>query len=164
MKISRTVGYAVQAMVQLAATEDVGPVSCRRLAEAGGMPERFLLQILRSLVTSGLLRSTRGVEGGYRLARGAGEISVLEIVESIDGRFCLGLPQNWDNASVQSALVGCGERVRGELGTLKLATLAASGGNGTANNGNASVAPQPIPPVGDAVESAVESNVAAASF
>ena len=60
MKISRTIGYAVQAMVQLAETEDVGPVSCRRLAEAGGMPERFLLQILRSLVTSGLLRSTRG--------------------------------------------------------------------------------------------------------
>lgn len=124
------------------------------------MPERFLLQILRSLVTSGLLRSTRGVEGGYRLARTADEISVLDIVESIDGRFCLGLPQSWDNATVQTALVGCGERVRGELGRLKLATLAADGGNGAVSNGTALVAHQPVSTVGDTVES----HVAAASF
>jgi Rrf2 family protein len=163
MKISRTVGYAVQAMVQLAATEDEGPVSCRRLAEAGGMPERFLLQILRSLVTNGLLRSTRGVEGGYRLARRADEISMLDIFESIDGPLCLGLPQGWDNNTVQSALLGCGERVRGELDTLRLATLAARGGSGAASNGNGPVAHEPIPTMGETVEG-VEGNVAAASF
>ena len=61
---------------------------------------------------------------------------------------------------MHSALVGCGERVRGELGTLKLATLAASNGNGAASNGNGSVARQPIPTVSERVEG----NVAATSF
>ncbi|MEZ6071800.1 MAG: Rrf2 family transcriptional regulator [Pirellulales bacterium] len=153
MKLSRTVGYALQAMVQLAATEDDGPVSCRRLAEAGGMPERFLLQILRSLVTNGLLESTRGVEGGYRLARNAEDISVLDILEAIDGPLSLGLPQGWENGSVDEALSRCGDRVRGELDRLKLTTLAVSMGDGKR-------ALQPFASVGETVEG----NVAAASF
>jgi Rrf2 family protein len=49
------------------------------------MPERFLLQILRSLVTHGILQSTRGVEGGYTLVRPPAEISMLEVIEAIDG-------------------------------------------------------------------------------
>jgi Rrf2 family protein len=48
------------------------------------MPERFLLQILRSLVTHGLLHSTRGVEGGYCLARPPEQISLRDIVEAFD--------------------------------------------------------------------------------
>jgi Rrf2 family protein len=48
------------------------------------MPERFLLQILRSLVTGGVLRSTRGVEGGYYLARPPEKISLLDIYISLD--------------------------------------------------------------------------------
>lgn len=50
------------------------------------MPERFLLQILRMLVTHGILRSTRGVDGGYSLVRSPDEISLLEVIEAIDGR------------------------------------------------------------------------------
>lgn len=49
------------------------------------MPERFLLQILRNLVTHGILQSTRGVEGGYTLLRRPNDISVLEVIEAIDG-------------------------------------------------------------------------------
>ena len=49
------------------------------------MPERFLLQILRNLVTHGILQSTRGVEGGYTLLRRPDDISVLEVIEAIDG-------------------------------------------------------------------------------
>ncbi len=53
---------------------------------AGGqMPERFLLQILRSLVTHGILSSTRGVDGGYALERPVEQISLLEVIEAIDG-------------------------------------------------------------------------------
>ena len=50
------------------------------------MPERFLLQILRNLVTANLLRSTRGVDGGYLLAVPARDISLLDIVEAIEGK------------------------------------------------------------------------------
>ena len=49
------------------------------------MPERFLLQILRNLVNHGILRSTRGVEGGYSLIKPADEISLLDLIEAIEG-------------------------------------------------------------------------------
>jgi Rrf2 family protein len=85
MKLSRTVEYAIQAMVQLAGYSQVAPVPCSRLAADGQMPERFLLQILRTLVTHGMLNSTRGVDGGYSLARPADQISLLEVIEAMDG-------------------------------------------------------------------------------
>jgi Rrf2 family protein len=49
------------------------------------MPERFLLQILRNLVTHGILRSTRGVDGGYALVRAPEDVSLLEVIEAIEG-------------------------------------------------------------------------------
>lgn len=85
MKLSRTVGYAVRATLQLAQCPQGTPVPCSRLAMEGQMPERFLLQILRNLVTHGILRSTRGVEGGYALTRPPEQISLLEVIEAIDG-------------------------------------------------------------------------------
>lgn len=85
MKLSRTVSYAVQAVLQLAELEPTTPVPCSRLAAEGKMPERFLLQILRNLVTHGILRSTRGVDGGYALMRPAAEISLLDLIEAIEG-------------------------------------------------------------------------------
>ena len=87
MKLSRTVAYAVRATLQLAQLEADGPVPCSRLANAGKMPERFLLQILRNLVTHGILRSTRGVDGGYALVRPADQISLLEVIEAIEGPY-----------------------------------------------------------------------------
>lgn len=87
MKLSRTVAYAVRATLQLAQLEAEGPVPCSRIATAGKMPERFLLQILRNLVTHGILRSTRGVDGGYALVRPADQISLLEVIEAIEGPY-----------------------------------------------------------------------------
>ncbi|MEN1679171.1 MAG: Rrf2 family transcriptional regulator [Planctomycetota bacterium] len=84
MKISRTVAYAVQALLQLSAVPDGRPVACGRLAAEGHMPERFLLQVLRSLVESGILRSVRGVDGGYLLDRDPAEVSLLEIVQAFE--------------------------------------------------------------------------------
>jgi Rrf2 family transcriptional regulator, cysteine metabolism repressor len=66
MRLSRTVGYALRATLQLAESESGTPIPCRQLAATGGMPERFLLQILRNLVRHGILQSHRGVEGATR--------------------------------------------------------------------------------------------------
>lgn len=85
MKLSRTVSYAVRATLQLARSSTTSPVPCSRLATEGEMPERFLLQILRILVTHGILKSTRGVDGGYSLTKPADQISLLEVIEAIDG-------------------------------------------------------------------------------
>lgn len=87
MKLSRTVAYAVRATIQLAQNPQGSPVPCSKLASEGNMPERFLLQILRNLVTHGILRSTRGVEGGYSLTRPPEQISLLDVIEAIEGPF-----------------------------------------------------------------------------
>ena len=92
MKLSRTVAYAVRATLQLAKSDSATPVPCSQLAAEGNMPERFLLQILRSLVTHGILRSTRGVDGGYTLVRSPDEVSLLEVIEAIEGPLNPGEP------------------------------------------------------------------------
>ena len=92
MKLSRTVAYAVQATLLLANSKSEAPVPCSHLAAEGHMPERFLLQILRHLVNHGILRSTRGIDGGYALERSPREISLLDVIEAIDGPIGATLP------------------------------------------------------------------------
>ncbi len=84
MKVSQTIIYAVQAVIALGEIDRDAPVSSRQLAEYGKMPERFLLQILRSLVAKGVLRSSIGVSGGYSLARPPREITILQIMDAFE--------------------------------------------------------------------------------
>lgn len=84
MRLSRTIAYAVHATLELARSTPGVPVPCSQIARAGNLPERFLLQILRKMVNHGLLRSTRGVVGGYYLARRPDEITLREIVEAFE--------------------------------------------------------------------------------
>ncbi len=92
MRMSRASAYAIGAVIQLADAPVGRPVPCSQLAKAGEMPERFLLQVLRHLVNHGILKSTRGVEGGYSLVRSAREISLLQILEATDGPLTPELP------------------------------------------------------------------------
>jgi Rrf2 family protein len=128
MKLSRTVEYAVQAMLQLAEHDPRTPVPCSRLAATGKMPERFLLQILRNLVTHGILTSTRGVEGGYALDRPPEQISLLEVIEAIDGPIGgtpasgKGFPDE-THRRLSDALEEVTTLTRRELANIKLANL-----------------------------------------
>jgi Rrf2 family protein len=128
MKLSRTVSYAVRATLQLAKLEADGPVPCSRLASDGKMPERFLLQILRNLVTHGILRSTRGVDGGYALVRPADEISLLQVIEAIEGPYDStlevgeGLPRDSQNM-LKGALEEVTTTTRRQLEAIKLSAL-----------------------------------------
>ena len=85
MRLSRAAAYGVSAVLQLIDAAPDSPIPCSHLARMGAMPERFLLQVLRNLVNHGVLRSTRGVEGGYSLQRPAEEITLLHLIEAIDG-------------------------------------------------------------------------------
>lgn len=129
MKLSRTAGYGLAALVQLARMETNEPVSCTRLAEQKKLPDRFLLQVLRRLVTNGILRSTRGIEGGYSFARKPDDVSILEIVEAIDGPLNadippeVGLPDDVA-AKLETAIHAATESMRKQLGALKLAAVA----------------------------------------
>jgi Rrf2 family protein len=84
MKISRTVGYALKASISLAQTAPGVPISARRLASHHRLPERYLLQILRRLVSNGVLKSTAGMSGGYCLSRPPDTITLLDIVDAVE--------------------------------------------------------------------------------
>ncbi|HKO26478.1 MAG TPA: Rrf2 family transcriptional regulator [Solirubrobacteraceae bacterium] len=77
--------YALEALVELHLHGGVGPVPIAELARRRGIPVQFLEQLFANLRRAGILRSQRGVGGGYTFARPAGEVSVLEIVELLDG-------------------------------------------------------------------------------
>ncbi len=86
MKISAKAEYACLAILALARPRsDDSPVRIREIAEANGIPERYLVQILLQLKGAGLVHSTRGASGGYRLARPSSQISLGEVLIAIDG-------------------------------------------------------------------------------
>ena len=134
MKLSRTIAYAIHATLQLADGERGVPIPCSQLANDGRMPERFLLQILRSLVTRGLLCSTRGVDGGYCLARPADQISLRDIVEAFDNPLSPAIPALDALAPevrkrILSSINGASAAARSELAKLTMADLMHVGRN-----------------------------------
>jgi Rrf2 family transcriptional regulator, cysteine metabolism repressor len=92
------------------------------------MPERFLLQILRHLVTHGILYSTRGVEGGYTLVRSPDKISLLDILEAIEGPLETSLPEGGNvppeqDARLRDALAKVARAAREQMAAIKLSDL-----------------------------------------
>jgi Rrf2 family transcriptional regulator, cysteine metabolism repressor len=77
--------YALRALVELHRHGDAVPVPIAELARRGEIPVQFLEQLFATLRRSGVLRSQRGVKGGYSFERDAGDVTVLEIVELLDG-------------------------------------------------------------------------------
>src|SRR5947209_2024818 len=77
--------YALRALVELHRRGTDAPVPIAELARRGDIPVQFLEQLFATLRRSGVLRSQRGVKGGYSFARPAGEVTVLEVVELLDG-------------------------------------------------------------------------------
>ena len=88
MNISMKSRYAVRALTELARREESQPGKPVRLAEIAdsrGMPLQFLEQVFAALRRAGVVRSRRGAAGGYALAKPAGEITVLDVVATLDG-------------------------------------------------------------------------------
>jgi len=92
MKMTHTIAYAIYAVLQLARESAGVPVSCTQLARVGQLPKRFLLQVLRRLVTRGVLQSTRGADGGYYLSRPADQITLRDVFEAFQKPSDLELP------------------------------------------------------------------------
>ena len=77
--------YAVRALAELARSGTDGPVPIGELARRRDIPVQFLEQLFAVLRRAGILRSQRGVKGGYAFARDPSEVTVLEVVELLDG-------------------------------------------------------------------------------
>jgi Rrf2 family protein len=84
VRVSAKVDYALRAASELAAAAD-GPVKGERIAQAQGIPVKFLENILLELRRAGLVQSQRGAEGGYWLARPPVEIRLADVIRAVEG-------------------------------------------------------------------------------
>ena len=85
MLLSKTAEYGIQAVLSVAVHEKSGPAPGREIADEWGMPPTYTNKILSQLRRVGILSSTRGVGGGFVLAKAPQDITCLEIAEAIDG-------------------------------------------------------------------------------
>jgi Rrf2 family protein len=131
MRLSNAASYTIHALVHLARQKDDQPLASYVIARQRGVPEKFLMKLLKPLVSCGVLKSVFGPDGGYRLARAPKDITLLEIIEAVDGpvqsyggfegrRGSLGkkLQAAWDRAN---------DEIRRQLGKVRLSDLAGKG-------------------------------------
>ena len=89
MKLSTRGRYGIHAMYDLALNADGGPQPIKAIAERQGIPEAYLEQLIAALKKDGLVISTRGAQGGYMLSRRPGEITVGDVLRSLEGGLSL---------------------------------------------------------------------------
>ena len=85
MRISRSTGYAMLAVGYITKHADEGIVLSQSISKAYKIPLEYLLKILQQLVRANILRSKRGPRGGFSLARSPKKITLLEVIEAVDG-------------------------------------------------------------------------------
>jgi Rrf2 family protein len=91
VRVSTRGDYASRALLSLALhADESGPTSVRDIAERTGLPQPYLEQILLALKGAGLVRSKRGVGGGYVLARDPADITLAQVVSAVDGPIVVG--------------------------------------------------------------------------
>lgn len=90
MKVSTRGDYACRALLSLTLHADGSPTSVRDIAERTGLPQPYLEQILLALKGAGIVRSKRGVGGGYVLAHAPEDINLAQIVSAVDGPIVVG--------------------------------------------------------------------------
>jgi Rrf2 family protein len=89
MKLSTKGRYGVRLMIDLAAHYGEGPILLREIAKREEISEKYLSNLVNPLKATGLVEATRGVHGGYVLAKSPDKITMQEIVEVLEGSLCL---------------------------------------------------------------------------
>ena len=134
MKLSRASTYALHALAYLAEQGEERPVASHDIARARGIPERFLLKVLKPLADRGILQSLKGPRGGYRLARPVSKITILEVIETVEGpiRGQVSFAEGKDNLKTDDRLEAvcdqAAEALRKQLRAITLAELVGKGG------------------------------------
>ncbi len=105
MRITSEADYAVRIVYCIASQKE--KIGAKDISEQIGVSIRFCLKILRKLVMSGILRSYKGADGGYALAKPAKEITVLQVVSTIDGPILLNKCLESDADCSHDGLYGC---------------------------------------------------------
>ncbi len=129
MKLTRASSYALHAVAHMATVGEDKPLASHHIAQARGILDRYLLKVLKPLVSARILRSVRGPNGGYRLARPAAKITMLEVVEAVDGPIrgqatLVGEGKDGLDARLESICDHAAEQARKHLGKVRIADLA----------------------------------------
>ncbi len=132
MRLTRAASYALHAVAYMANQKSDRPVASHKIAQDRGIPERFLLKVLKPLVSARVLLSIKGPNGGYRLARPASDISMLEILEAVDGPIRGIAPLTEENSNplnhkLESICKDCADEVRKKLEKIKISTITGRG-------------------------------------
>lgn len=85
--VSRSLDYALRSLIHLARHQGPAPLSLRELSETAFVPRSYLAKLMSTLVKGGLVVSDAGAHGGYRLARSASAISLIDVYEAVEGSF-----------------------------------------------------------------------------
>lgn len=126
MKVSTRGDYAARALLSLALHESDVPTSVKEIAERTTLPQPYLEQILLAVKGAGLVRSKRGVGGGYVLARPPGEITLAQILGAVDGPLVTVVGEHdhcEGHCSLQEVWSGVSEEMRELLDRVSLADL-----------------------------------------
>ncbi|MCB0974132.1 MAG: Rrf2 family transcriptional regulator [Actinobacteria bacterium] len=149
MKVSTRGDYATRALVSMALHDPQIPTSVKEIAERTGLPQPYLEQILLAIKGAGLVRSKRGVGGGYVLARDPAEISVADVLAAVDGPIASDVDEiehSEGRCVIQDIWIEVFERMRDYLNAVTLATLVqrATVGHDGVHTGD----PRPSDPLG----------------
>jgi Rrf2 family protein len=133
MRISAKADYAVRAVAELAAANGEKPVKAERVATAQSIPLNFLENILGELRHAGIVRSQRGAEGGFRLAKPAEQVTVADVIRAVEGPLASvrgGPPEDAAYAGAAASLptvwIAVRVNLRGVLETVTIADVAGS--------------------------------------
>jgi Rrf2 family protein len=140
LRLSKKADYALIAMKHLAQKSGGGlSTSARDIAEQYDIPIELMAKVLQRLVRTGLLVSTQGTRGGYALSRGAGSISVADVIQAIDGPFTVTACstekhdcEQYNKCSIRDPLWQIRERIQAALDTVTIAEMAAENPAGLA--------------------------------
>ena len=132
LRLSKKADYALMAMKHLAQNGGALSASAREIAAQYDIPIELMAKVLQRLVRTGLLASTQGTRGGYALGRPPGAISVVDVIEAIDGPLtvtaCSTVKndcEQFSKCSIRDPLWQIRERIAAALGTVTIAEIAA---------------------------------------
>ena len=129
MRITQECDYAIRIMVALAGLENGKILDASAISSEQNIPSRFAVKILRKLVLSKLVSSKKGANGGYMLGRSANQITLLNIVEIIDGPIavnrCVGSDSSCNTAacSVHKIMLDINSHITEKLQSITLKDL-----------------------------------------
>jgi len=132
MRLSPAAAFALRGIAVLADNFGQGPISLEVICSHRDLPKQYLAKIFSGLAKAGLVTPVRGKHGGYMLAREPGTMTILEVIEAVQGRielnYCQHIPPKCDqvNCPMRAIWTELQEIIRGKLGSVTLADCVGS--------------------------------------